>query len=133
MLISRKIKLFDYIVDECKQPSSSGLRNWGLYTDQLRLFIVGKLSKVEFDTFLEVDFGGRDMNLNLIPLHNAYIISILMTIRADNVDQNNEQYVSRMDNFLPLGLLEKHINQVEEELCRKKVGNASRQKRLVRV
>lgn len=95
--LSRK-SLFDFMLDECRQPSSSGLRNWGLYTDNLRSFIVGKLSKVELDRYLFNDLGGGNADSSLIPLHNAYLASILNAIRAD---KHSAEYIYRMNDYLP--------------------------------
>ena len=74
-----KKQLFDILIDECRKPSGSGLKNWALYNNNLKSFILGEISKEEFDSFI---FEIGDSSSNFISVHNLYIFSILDCIYA---------------------------------------------------
>ena len=72
--------LMDFILSKCTQPTSSAIKNWSMYSQQLQAFIVGNLTKREFDRFLMRELGSPEVNPELVPLHNAYIMSILVSL-----------------------------------------------------
>ena len=78
-ILSKQDALVGFIMDHCKGPTGSSMRNWALYMENLRAFITGKLSKAEFDHFVLSELACVDANEQLVHLHNAYIMSILVS------------------------------------------------------
>ena len=81
-ILSSQEALLEFIKDHCKGPTVSSMRNWTLYTENLRAFIVGNISKTEFDHFVLSELKCISENQRLIHLHNAYILSIVVSIHT---------------------------------------------------
>ena len=78
-IMTSRRPLLAFILRHSKGPTGSGMRNWALYIENLRSFIVGEIRKTEFDHFVLSELGCTDKNEQLVPLHNAYIMSILVS------------------------------------------------------
>ena len=52
----------------------------------VRWFLMGEISKREFDTFIQQELGASSVKSKLIPMHNDFIICLLNCIRSDKLE-----------------------------------------------